>query len=104
MPGVLIHLSFISRCWGWADFYWMYVQALAECHKRGVVHGDVKPENVMSLKDKSGAVLVDFGSASIRDGAYIHIPSSAFNVDWLTLNGYRQSAISCQCRACFYSP
>jgi hypothetical protein len=37
------------------------VQALAHCHERGVVHCDVKPENVIVSKDGQCAKLVDFG-------------------------------------------
>ncbi len=49
---------------------------LAECHRRGLVHSDVKPENLLSLVDKSGIVLVDFGSASMRDdGAHTPTPT-----------------------------
>ncbi len=38
-------------------------EALAEVHKRGLVHGDVKGSNVM-LEPGVGAVLMDFGAAS----------------------------------------
>ncbi len=38
-------------------------EALAEVHKRGLVHGDVKGSNVM-LEPSVGAVLMDFGAAS----------------------------------------
>jgi serine/threonine protein kinase len=37
-------------------------EALAECHDKGVVHRDVKPENLMLRADGSAA-LVDFGIA-----------------------------------------
>jgi hypothetical protein len=38
-------------------------QALAHCHERGVVHCDVKPENIIVSQDGSRAKLVDFGLA-----------------------------------------
>lgn len=44
-------------------------QALALCHRRGIVHGDIKPENV--LIDADGQlVLTDFGIARLTDPAF----------------------------------
>ncbi len=43
-------------------------QAVGDCHKRGVVHADIKPDNIRSSSDKSRTTLVDFGTASIRAG------------------------------------
>ncbi len=44
------------------------VQALTDCHRRGLTHGDVKPQNIMSVREKNGIKLVDFGTASMSDG------------------------------------
>jgi serine/threonine-protein kinase len=43
--------------------------ALAHAHSHGVIHRDVKPENVMLVKGGARAVLIDFGLASIADEA-----------------------------------
>ncbi|HTL34588.1 MAG TPA: serine/threonine-protein kinase [Kofleriaceae bacterium] len=43
--------------------------ALAHAHTQGVIHRDVKPENVMLVKAGTRAILIDFGLASIADEA-----------------------------------
>jgi len=42
------------------------LDGLRYCHLNGVVHGDVKPQNVIVQPDKHAAVLVDFGLASVK--------------------------------------
>jgi tRNA A-37 threonylcarbamoyl transferase component Bud32 len=66
----------------WATLLVQLADALAEIHKRGITHGDVKPENVI-LNDEAGRpVLVDFGSAILttehrRFGAATYTPAYA---------------------------
>jgi eukaryotic-like serine/threonine-protein kinase len=42
-------------------------EALAAVHAAGVVHGDIRPENVLASDDGSRAMLVDFGLARAAD-------------------------------------
>jgi serine/threonine protein kinase len=50
---------------------WGTMQVLAACHTRGVLHGDVKPENIMISHSGAIATLIDFGSASLLDGMHL---------------------------------
>jgi len=42
--------------------------ALAEIHRKSIIHRDVKPENILLTTDLSRAVLVDFGCAKQIEG------------------------------------
>lgn len=42
------------------------LNALNYIHRHGVVHGDVKPQNIIVQEDKHMAVLVDFGLSAVK--------------------------------------
>ena len=52
-------------------------EALAHAHSKGVVHGDVKPANIMLDRNGDRALLTDFGIAHLVDrptSMYAHTP------------------------------
>ncbi|HZR83415.1 MAG TPA: AAA family ATPase [Candidatus Binatia bacterium] len=57
-------------------------RGLEHAHGRGVVHGDVKPENIFLSGDAGTAVLGDFGLASIERGG-----ERTFDEAWAELDG-----------------
>lgn len=44
------------------------LNALSYMHRHGVVHGDLKPQNVLIQPEKHAAILVDFGLSAIKPG------------------------------------
>jgi 5'-AMP-activated protein kinase catalytic alpha subunit len=53
------------------------VESIDHCHRHGVVHRDVKLENILLDSDGSGVVLADFGLSAFAPG-----PGSELLSDW----------------------
>ncbi|RPI77422.1 MAG: serine/threonine protein kinase [Desulfobacteraceae bacterium] len=47
----------------------LLLEALRFCHQQGVVHGDLKPDNLMLTKQGCDLKLIDFGVASFEPGS-----------------------------------
>lgn len=57
----------------WLNWARQLVDALSYVHSKGVVHGDIKPDNVLLDSTAQNAVLGDFSSATLT---YLHPPAS----------------------------
>lgn len=60
-------------------------KGLEACHQAGIVHCDVKPENIAQTLDGSGWKLLDFGAAG-HDGAPLYLGSDGYLSPEIALN------------------
>jgi hypothetical protein len=65
--GPLSHLSSLGQPMDWlraARYVTDVADGLAEVHARGILHRDIKPDNILLDRERDAAVLTDFGVAS----------------------------------------
>lgn len=68
--------------WGtWEKWLLQLLDALGTVHEAGMIHGDVKPENVL-IDKRAGAVLIDFGTARTDTDLSRTATSMAYSVGY----------------------
>lgn len=48
-------------------FTWQLLRAMAHTHSKGIIHRDIKPQNILVDLDKTTIKMCDWGSAKIID-------------------------------------
>ncbi|MBN3306449.1 PIM1 kinase, partial [Amia calva] len=74
------------------DFPRQLVQTLQLCHERGVLHRDVKPENILVQLDTGDLKLLDFGcGCDLQDSVYSTFSGTPHYTppEWIQHSGYR---------------
>ncbi|MEW6730382.1 MAG: diguanylate cyclase [Acidobacteriota bacterium] len=76
--------------------------ALEAAHTEGIIHSDLKPENIMLEKDRDGNEIVkvlDFGFAQLKQSLYNSTDSKTTEADTITIIGTPHYVSPEQCRA-----
>ena len=78
------------------DIFGQVVEAVFMCKERGVLHGDIKDENIMIDMDTGMVKLIDFGSGAwLHPGAYTEYEGTREYAppEWVTGRSYRAEGL-----------
>merc|ERR1711955_90169 len=72
------------------------LEILCACHQRGVIHRDIKDENILINPDTKEIKLIDFGSGAFQEdnkiyrrfqGTFVYSPPEWVGRGWYTAEG-----------------